>query len=102
MVDQQESLVYNLNQEALVSGRRARTIQSSVESRMGELGERMNEIRDADLNTSIPPGVDHSLSNTIMDGELSAVELLSQRIDELTHVICSERVVTADLRIDFC
>ena len=55
VMDQQESLVNNLHQEALVSGRRARTMQSSVESRMGELGERMNEIRDADLNSSIPP-----------------------------------------------
>ena len=37
-----------------------------------------------------------------MDGAPStAVELLSQQIDELTHVICSENVVTADLGIDF-
>ena len=69
---------------------------------MGELGERMNEIRDANMNSSIPPSVIHSLNNTIIDGAPStAVEFLSQRIDELTQVICSERVISADLRIEF-
>ena len=49
---------------------------------MGELGERMNEIRDAKMNSSIPPSVNHSLNNTIIDGAPSTAEqLLSQRID---------------------
>ena len=80
MVDRLESLVYNLNQDIQMSGRRARTMQSSVESRMGELGDRINDIRVAYVNSSgIPPGVIHSQSKTIMDGALStAVELLSQ------------------------
>ena len=48
---------------------------------MGELGERMNEIRDAKMNSSIP-SVHHSLNNTIIDGAPSTAEqLLSQRID---------------------
>ena len=102
MIGQQEITVYNLNQEAKVSDWRARTMQSSVEGRMGELEERINEIRDSDMNSGITPGVIQSLSDMIMNGAPStAVELLSQQIDELTHGICTERVLTADLRIDF-
>ena len=102
VVDQQESLVSDFNQEALVSGRRARTMITSVEKRIGELGERMNELRDANMNSSIPPSVIHSLNNTIIDGAPStAVEFLSQQIDELTQVIYTKKVISADLRIEF-
>ena len=68
MINQQENLVSNLNQETLESSRRAGIMQSSVESRMGELGDRVEEIRDMDINSIIPSGVIHSLNNTIMDG----------------------------------
>ena len=54
MVHQHKGLVRDLNQEALVSCRRADARTSSVENRMGELGERMNEIRVANLHSSIP------------------------------------------------
>ena len=57
MVDQQENLVSNLNHEAMVSSKRVRTTQPSVESRMRELGNRIEEIRDFDMNERIPPGV---------------------------------------------
>ena len=54
------------------------------------------------MNARIPPGAIQSLSNTIMEGVLSvAVELLSQRIDELTQVICTEQIISTDLRTDF-
>ena len=37
-----------------------------------------------------------------MDGAPSvAVELLSQLIDDLTQVICTEQVISADLRTNF-
>ena len=37
-----------------------------------------------------------------MDGAPSlAVELLSQQIDELTQVICTEQIVSTGLRADF-
>ena len=36
---------------------------------MGELGDRVEEIRDMDINSRIPSGVIHSLNNTIMDSE---------------------------------
>ena len=61
VIDQQESTSYNLNQEAQASDRRARSMQSSVERRMGELGERINEIRDSDVNSGIPPSIINSL-----------------------------------------
>ena len=57
MVDQQENLVSNLNHEAMVSSKRVRTTQPSMESRMRELGNRIEEIRDFDMNERIPPGV---------------------------------------------
>ena len=83
LIDQQESTVYKLNQEAQVSDRIAKTMQSSVERGMGELGERINEIRDSDMNFVIPLSVIHSLSVRIMDGAPSiAVKLLSQQIDQ--------------------
>ena len=46
MVNQQENVVGNLNQEVLVSSKRVRNMQSSVENRMGELGYRIEETRD--------------------------------------------------------
>ena len=83
MIGQQESTVYNLNQEAQVSDRRARTMQSSVESRMGELEERINEIRESNLNADVPPNVIHSLSDVIMEGAPSTVmELLSKGLKD--------------------
>ena len=62
----------------------------------------MNILRDANMNSSIPPSVIHTLNNTIIDGAPSSVvEFLSQQIDELTQVICTKRVISADLRIEF-
>ena len=53
-------------------------MESSVESRMGELEERIKEIRDSNLNADIPPNAIHSLSDVIMEGAPSTVmELLS-------------------------
>ena len=40
-----------------LSGRRAEARISSVENRVGELGDRMNEIRDANMNSSFLPSV---------------------------------------------
>ena len=54
------------------------------------------------MNARIPPGAIQSLSNTIMEGVLSvAVELLSQWIDDLTQGICTEQVISTDLRTNF-
>ena len=74
VMDQQESTSYNLNQEGQASDPRARTMQSSVMDGMEELGERINEIRDSDMISSIPPSVIQSLSDTIMDGALKSAD----------------------------
>ena len=43
-----------------------------------------------------------AMANTNMDGAPSvAVELLSQKIDDLTQVICTEQIISSDLRTDF-
>ena len=88
MINQQENLVGNLNQEVLVSSKRARDVQSSVENRMRELGNRIEEIRGVDINAGISHGVIQSLSNTLMGGAPSiAIELLNQQLDDLTKLI---------------
>ena len=43
-----------------------------------------------------------AMANTNMDGAHAvAVELLSQKIDDLTQVICTEQIISSDLRTDF-
>ena len=83
VIDQQESTISELNHEVQVSSLRAKTIESSVESRMGELEERINEIRESNLNADVPPNVIHSLSDVIMEGAPSTVmELLSKGLKD--------------------
>ena len=48
VVNQQENSVGNLNQEVLVSSKRAGIMQLSVESRMEEFGDRTDKIRERD------------------------------------------------------
>ena len=43
---------------------------SSMEKKMGELEDRMEEIKQSSLNSEIPPNVVHSLSDIIMEGPL--------------------------------
>ena len=58
-------------------------MESSVESRMGELEEKLNEIRDSYLNADISQNCIHPLSDVIMEGALSTVmELLSQWVED--------------------
>ena len=66
---------------------------------MGELEERINEIKESNFNSDIPPNVIHSLSDIIMEGAPSTViELLSQQVEELSQVVCTEQFITDDLR----
>ena len=102
LVNQQENTVGNLNQKVLVSSKRARNIQSSMENRMEELGNIIEETRDVDMNAGVPPGVIQSLSNTLMGGALSvAIELLNQQVDNLTQISCTDQAFSADLRTEF-
>ena len=74
-------------------------MQSSVESRMGDLGNRIKETRDVDMIVRVPPGVIQAINNTIMDKAPSgAMELLNQRIDDLTQISYTDQVNSADLR----
>ena len=59
----------------------------------------MNTIKESNLNEAIPPDVIHSLNNMIMEGApASIVEVLSQRVEELTQVICTEWVAKGEMR----
>ena len=49
-----------------VSSLRAETMEFSGESKMGELEEMINEIRESNLNANVPPNVIHSLSDVII------------------------------------
>ena len=54
------------------------------------------------MNAEIPNEVIHSLNNTIVSGTPSrAVELLNQRVNELTQVSCTDQAMSADLRFEF-
>ena len=65
---------------------------------MGELEERINEIRESNLNADVPPNVIHSLNDMIIEGALSTVlEFLSQRVEELSQVICTEWFANDDM-----
>ena len=75
------------------------TLESSVQSKIGELEERIHEIRESYLNADVPPNVIHFLSDVIMEGALSTVmELLSQWVEELSQVICTGRFVNSEMR----
>ena len=59
----------------------------------------MNTIKESNLNEAIPPDVIHSLNNMIMEGApASIMEVLSQRVEELTQVICTEWVAKGEMR----
>ena len=45
VIDQQENTISRLSKEVQLSSLRTETVESSVESKMGELEERINEIR---------------------------------------------------------
>ena len=55
-------MIYDLNREVQESCQRGETLKTSMETRMGELDERMNLIKDSNLNDTIPPDVIHSLN----------------------------------------
>ena len=56
---------------------------------------RIEETRNVDMNAGIPRRVIQSSNNTI------AVELINQRIDDLTQVSCTDQALSADLRTEF-
>ena len=101
VIDQQENTISRLSKEVQLSSLRTETVESSVESKMGELEERINEIRESNLNADVPPNVIHSLNDMIIEGALSTVlEFLSQRVEELSLVICSGQFVNDEMRND--
>ena len=55
-------MIYDLNREVQESCQRGETLKTSMETMMGELDERMNLIKDSNLNDTIPPDVIHSLN----------------------------------------
>ena len=101
-VNLQENVIGNLNQETLVSSKRVKDLQPSMHNRMGELGNRTEETRGVNMDAGIPWGVIQSLNNTILGGARSAaIELLSQQVNDLTQVSCTDQALSADLRTEF-
>ena len=65
---------------------------------MGELEDRMNEIKEANLNSEISPNVVSSLNDIIMEGAPSTViEVIRQQVEELS-VVVTEPFIVDDLR----
>ena len=68
---------------------------------MEELEDRMEEIKQSNMYTEIPPNVFNSLNDKIMEGAPSSiVDVLRQQVDDLTQAVCTQRFTTHDLRIE--
>ena len=66
---------------------------------MGELEDRMNEIKELNVNSEIPPNVVSSLNNIIMEGTPSTIiEVIRQQVEDVLQVVCTDRFITDDLR----
>ena len=69
---------------------------------MRELGNRIEETGDLDMSAGIPSGVIQSLKDTIMGGAPSvAIELINQRVDDLTQVSYTDQALSINLRNKF-
>ena len=64
-VIQHESIIPRLNHEVML---RVNAVISSVEKKMGELEDRMEEIKQSNMNAEIPQNVVDSLNDIIMEG----------------------------------
>ena len=59
----------------------------------------MNEIKESNVNSEIPPNVVSSLNDIIMEGTPSTIiEVIRQQVEELSQVVCTEWFITDDLR----
>ena len=100
-VIQHESIIPRLKHEVEVSLQRVSAVISSVESKMGELEERMEDIKESNMNADIPSNVVNSLNDIIMEGAPSSiVDVLRWQVNDLTEVVCIEQFTTDDLRIE--
>ena len=82
-----------------VSSKKVNAVVSSVKKKMGELEDRMNEIKELNVNSEIPPNVVSSLNNIIMEGTPSTIiEVIRQQVEDVLQVVCTERFITDDLR----
>ena len=62
---------------------------------MGELEERINEIKESNMNSEIPPNAVSSLNDIIMEGAPSTIiEVIRQQVEELSQVVCTEQFNT--------
>ena len=66
---------------------------------MRELEDRMNKIKESDMNSEIPLNVVSSLNHIIMEGAPNTIiEVIRQQVEELSQVACTELFITDDLR----
>ena len=98
IIIQHESIIPILSQEVQVSSQRVNSVISSVENKMRELEDRMNEIKESDKNSEIPPNIVSSLNDIIVEGAPSTIiEVIRQQVEELSQVVCTEEFITDDL-----
>ena len=73
MVTQHESISPKLNHGVDISLQRVNTVISSVEKKIKELEDEMNEIKQSNMNAEVPPNVVDSLNDIIMEGAPSTI-----------------------------
>ena len=85
IIAQHESIIPILNQEVQVSSQRVNAVISSVGQKMGELEDRMNEIKESNMNSEFPPNVVSSLNDIKMKSAPSTIiEVIRQQVEELS------------------
>ena len=99
MVAQHESIIPRLSHVVEISTQKVNTVVSSVEERMREFKDRMNEIKQSNVNVEVPSAIVNSLNDIIMEGALSTIiEVIRQQVLELSQVVRTDWFATDGLR----
>ena len=99
MVSQHESNFPRLSHQVELSLQKVNNVMSSMEEKMRELDDGMNEIKQSNMNAEIPSNLVNSLNDIIMEGAPSTIiHVIRQQVEELSQVVSTKRFSTDNLR----
>ena len=99
MVAHHEGIIPRLSHEAEIYSQKVNTVVSLVEKKIRELEDRMNEIKQSNMNAEVHSNVVNSLNDIIMEGAPSTIiEVIRQQVEELSQLVCTEQFATDNLR----
>ena len=99
LVTQHEKIIPRLNHKVEISSKRVNTTLSSVEERLRDFKVWINEVKQSIVNTEVPKENVNSLNDIILEGALSTIiEVIKQRVEELSQVIKTDRFAMDSLR----